>query len=177
MFADNVSSTLTQSDMFTALRKVLLKLVDVEVLQSQQNRVSSPTGNFITMTSLGLDPKSTNRTEYENQSSTPGNEVMRRTLLWRVQLDCYGNEAATMCNLISTVFRSEWACEAFNSTGYAVSPISAGEPRQTAFIDSEQQYGDRWSVDLTMQADVYVRVGQYFFDSATITAVSVDTLS
>lgn len=176
MFADNVANSLSQSQMYTALRMVLLNIVNIPVIQSQQNRNAAPTGNFITMTALGLDARSTNRITYDNQSSVPGEENHHRTLVWRVQIDCYGDEAATMANTIATLFRSEWACEAFGATGYAVVPLFAGEPHQTSFINSESAYEGRWTLDLHMQADVAVTAPRYFFDNATITPVSVDTL-
>ncbi|EIC83986.1 hypothetical protein [Serratia sp. M24T3] len=176
MFTANVSNSLSQSDMFTALRKFLLLLVDVPVIQSQQNKVSIPEGNFIAMTSLGEDVKSTNRIDYDNGTSTPGDEVHQRTALWRVQLDCFGSESESMAGLISTTFRSEWACEAFKSFGYPLAPVSTGDLRQTAFINSESGYGDRWTLDVTLVIDRSITLPRYFFDSVELEAYSVDSL-
>lgn len=173
MFTANVSNSLSQSDMFTALRKFLLLLVDVPVIQSQQNKVALPTGNFIAMTSLGEDVKSTNTITYDNESSDPGAEIHQRTALWRVQLDCFGSESESMASLISTVFRSEWACEAFKSIGYSLAPVSTGDPHQTAFINSESGYEDRWTLDATLTIDKAVTVPRYFFNSALVETYSV----
>ncbi|WAT10149.1 LIC_12616 family protein [Rouxiella badensis] len=174
MFANNVSNSLSQSYMFTALRKFLLLLVDVPVLQSQQNKVALPTGNFITMTSLGEDVKSTNRISYANEAGDPGSEIQQRTAFWRVQLDCFGSEAQSLASLISTAFRSEWACMAFKSLSDSIAPISGGDPRQTAFINSESEYEDRWTLEATLGIDKAVTLPQYFFTQDDVETYSYE---
>lgn len=174
MFTDGVSNSLSQSDMFTALRTFLLSVVSMPVIQSQQNRVSLPTGNFIAMTSLGMEGKSTNTVTYSDQSSTPGSEKHYRTTLWRAQVDVYGSEAGQIANALAVAFRSEWGCEAFAASGFPVTPAYTDEPRNTAFIDSESQYEDRWTMTMVMVIDNSVTLPRYFFDSANVEAYSVD---
>lgn len=177
MYNSSITQTITESQRFIALRAFLLKVTgNVEVRKTKQNRVSMPTGSFITMTPIDIGILSTNNFSYSNQSSTPGVETMSHTSQWRVQLDCYGEGSGDMANVISTVFRSEWACEIFRDTGYMVRPVYSTDPRQTYYIDGEAQYGERWTIDVTMLFEDGVGVDMYFFDSATITPISVDTI-
>lgn len=177
MFNTSITQTLTEKQRFIALRAFLLKVTGgSEVRQTQQNRVAMPTGSFITMTPLDIGVLSTNNYTYSNQNSTPGKEIMSHTSQWRVQLDCYGEGAGDMANIISTVFRSEWACEAFGVTGYMVRPVYSTDPRQTYYIDGESQYGERWTIDVTMLFEDGVGVDMYFFDSATITPTIANTI-
>lgn len=177
MFNTSITQTLTEKQRFIALRAFLLKVTgNAEVRQTQQNRVAMPIGSFITMTPLDIGVLSTNNYTYTNQDSTPGKEVMSHTSQWRVQLDCYGEGAGDMANIISTVFRSEWACESFSDTGYMVRPVYSTDPRQTYYIDGESQYGERWTIDVTMLFEDGIGVDMYFFDSASVTLTPTDTI-
>lgn len=176
MFTDNVTNSLSQSDMFNAMSQFLLLLVDIPVIQIQQNNISIPAGDFITMTSLGVDVKSTNRIYYDSETSTPGSEIHQRTALWRCQIDCYGDEAQNIADVVSTAFRSEWACEAFKSFGYTLYPVSTGDLRQTAFVNASSVYQDRWTFEATLVVDNSITLPRYFFDSALIETYSIDSL-
>ena len=172
MFTNNVTSSLNQSGMFTALRKFLLTLVDVEVIQSQQDMTPAGLDPFITMTTLGLDVMSTNRISYDSDA---GIESHARTTRWRCQLDFYGLNAYDMASVISMAFRFEWACSAFKSLGYPVYPVAGREPRQTSFVNSESNFEERWSVDVEMMIDPVVTLPRDFFSDVSVQTSAADT--
>ena len=54
-----------------------------------------------------------------------------------------------------------------------VVPLYADDPRQTPFINSEQQYEWRWVIEVCLQVDQTVTVPQTYSDSATVDVVDV----
>lgn len=173
MIKPQIGNSLTLSDMYTALRSVLLNIFDCPVLQGGENRVALPVGNSVIMNSLFFEELSTNRVYYE-RSDNGGQEIHERTTEWHVQVDCYGKDAEIMAQTISTLIRSERGCEWFKETGYEIKPLYASTPRQTNFIDSESQYGGRYSVELHLNPVIRIGVPQEFFDSVSVKAVSTD---
>ncbi|MGJ8524340.1 hypothetical protein LMG33818_000048 [Halomonadaceae bacterium LMG 33818] len=173
MINPQIGNSLTLSDMYTALRSVLLNIFDCPVLQGGENRVALPVGNSVIMNSLLFEEFSTNRVYYE-ESDGVGQEIHERTTVWQVQVDCYGKDAEIMAQTISTLIRSDKGCEWFRETGYDITPLYASTPRQTNFIDSESQYGGRYSVDLHLNPVIRIAVPQSFFNSVDLKAISTD---
>lgn len=92
-----------------------------------------------------------------------------------VQLDIHGPNSADNTQIISTTFRDEYAVDQFSTSGYDVTPLYASEPRQVPFIDGEQQYEDRWVIDVVMQANPMVTVPQQFADEMQVTLRGVQS--
>jgi hypothetical protein len=87
------------------------------------------------------------------------------------QLDVHGPNSADNTQIISTLFRDGYAVHQMKGSG--VSPLYCDEPRQAPFFDGEQQYEQRWIVDVHMQIDPSISVPIEFADSADITVISV----
>lgn len=79
-----------------------------------------------------------------------------------VQLDVHGPSSADNTQTITTLFRDQYAIDQFATSGFDVTPLYHSEPRQVPFIDAEQQYEDRWTVDVAMQANPIITVPQQF---------------
>ena len=95
-----------------------------------------------------------------------------------VQLDIHSADVSTssdMAATISTLFRSEVAVDFFASQGFAVSPLYADDPKQMPFLNSEQQYETRWTVDAVMQANELIPWHQQFAQSLYVTPVMADS--
>lgn len=93
-----------------------------------------------------------------------------------IQADVHGPNSADNSARIQTLFRDQFGCDAFAATGVALAPLYTSDPRQTAFENGEQQVEERWSIDLTMQANVTITVTQQFADKLQATATSVATI-
>lgn len=94
-----------------------------------------------------------------------------------VQLDFHSanvSDSADMAQAVATAFRDEYAVNQFATSGFAVTPLYADDPRQVPFINAEQQYETRWIVDVHMQANQTVTVPQKFAGSAAVDVISVD---
>lgn len=92
-----------------------------------------------------------------------------------IQVDVYGPSAMDNAQTITTLFRDEYAATQFATSGFDVTPLYADDPKQAPFIDAENQYEDRWTVEVQLQANQIVNVPQQFADEVTIDVISVDT--
>lgn len=153
MLAPNVTNSLTTSQMFEALGDALDSLVSVPVLLSQQNGVAMPVGEFVMMTPLALDDKSTSITEYFDASESHEN-----TQQWRVQIDCFGKGASTMSNTIKMMWRTAYVINLFDKLNVPIVPLYASESTQTAFVNDSSNYEDRWTLTLYSQVRPVVTV-------------------
>jgi len=91
-----------------------------------------------------------------------------------VQLDVHGPASADNVRVIDTLFRSEYGVDAFATSGLEIRPLYADDARQVPFINAEQQYEDRWTIDVHMQANPVVRTPQLFADEIVVQTIEVD---
>lgn len=106
-----------------------------------------------------------------SQSQTVASQVMAagtRSVLQpvkiTVQLDVHGPSSADNAQIITTLFRDEFGVQAFQASGFDVSPLYADEAHQMPFVNGEQQVEERWVVDLVMQCNPVLTVPQQFAD-------------
>lgn len=163
---------ITQTQLLTALRTFLLGIYAGEVIQSQNNRVPMPNGNFCTMTPLFLTGLSTSRSTYTDPGTSLGTESNQRSTEWRVQLDFYGESAADSATMVAALIRTSYACDQLADSG--MQPLYAGEPKQTTLTNAEQQYESRWTVDFIAQFNPTVQTTMDFADQLAIGLVDVD---
>lgn len=93
-----------------------------------------------------------------------------------VQLDVHGPRSGDNTKVIETLFRSEYATSAFEATGFAVEPLYADDARQMPFMNAEQQYEYRWTIDLHLQVNPTVSTPQQFATEVVVDTVLVDTI-
>jgi hypothetical protein len=86
-----------------------------------------------------------------------------------VQCDVHGPNSADYVQMFSTLLRSSYGCDLFAATGYDVTPLYAGDPRQTPFQNAEQQIERMWNCDVVLQTNSIVFVPQQFFAACSIT--------
>ena len=90
------------------------------------------------------------------------------------QLDVHGPNSADNAQIISTLFRDDYAVEAFY--GYDMAPLYADDPRQVPFQNAEQQWEYRWVVEAHVQANQVVTVPQQFADEVDVGLVDVEVV-
>lgn len=91
-----------------------------------------------------------------------------------VQLDVHGPHSADNAQIISTLMRDSYACDQFAQSSTAIQPLYASEPRQSPFMNGEDQMEFRWSVDAVLQTNQSVSVPQEFADQVSVGLVSVE---
>ena len=116
-------------------------------------------------------------------SQTIGSEVLAagiETLLQAteivMQLDVHGPNSQDNAQIITTIFRDEAGVDLFSLSGFDVTPLYTDEPRQSPFLNDQNQYEDRWTVDAHMQANITLSIPQQFFDELTVTTFAADVL-
>ena len=93
-----------------------------------------------------------------------------------VQLDVHGPAAGDNAQIITTLFRDQYAVSAFYAANPAVVPLYTSEPRQLAFDNAEMQFETRYSIDLELQINPIVQVPAQYADALTVTPYPVDVL-
>ncbi len=90
------------------------------------------------------------------------------------QCDVHGPNGADNSQVISTVMRDSIASRYFKSETSGVYPLYADDPKQAPFINGEDQYENRWVVDIHMQANILVIFPQEFSDAVEVDVINVE---
>lgn len=165
--------SITEEQLFTALRGFITSLVDasVPVVQGLQNRVSTPAGDFIVMTGIGAQQLATTTQEYDRIASTQINQQSKQ---WMAQIDCYGVSAGDNAAMLSEMVRTPYAAGSFATGGLGIQPLYASDPRQLPFVTGEDEYQERWTFEISLQYNPQVTVPQEFADALTVGLINVD---
>lgn len=164
-----VLPSINETQLFTALRGVLLELVDCEVLRGPINRAAMPKGDFIVMLPADQTALSTNVTTYAATTKS----VVRSTQ-WSAQLDCYGKLSGDRAQVIATMLRDDWACERFAALDPDVQPLYATDAKQLPLVTGEQQYEQRWMLEVRLAYKPAVTVQQESAIALEIGLIDVD---
>lgn len=92
-----------------------------------------------------------------------------------LQIDVHGPASADNAQRICTLMRDEYAVQRYQDTGFQITPLYADDPRQVPFINGEQQYEERWVVDVHLQVNPVITVTQQFADELQIAIQPVET--
>lgn len=176
MYASNVGVSITEGNLYQYLGDFLTHLFDgtVDISQPQQNQVSIPVGNLITMTSLLFPVLSTHQHTYSDRGAGVGTENRTRTQKWVCQLDFYGPESANLAGLVNTLMRDEYTCEYFRKRSIDMRPLYADEPMQRSMIDGENQYENHWTFSAHFQFNAVITTPMEFTDHITVGLVEAD---
>lgn len=87
------------------------------------------------------------------------------------QCDIHGPDSFNNTQIVSAMYRSDWAVDKFQESSSVIAPLFCSDPRQMAFRNGEQQIEQRWSIDLTVQCNNRVVVPQDYFDNAEVSGI------
>lgn len=94
-----------------------------------------------------------------------------------MQLEVHGELSADNAQIISTMFRDEYAVDFFaglEGTGGLVVPLYADDPRQLPFNNDQQQVENRWVIEAQLQVNATVLAPQQFADNVDVGLINVD---
>jgi hypothetical protein len=97
-------------------------------------------------------------------------EVRRADL----QIDIYGDGAGDRANILETVFRSGYAWEAIKALDARLSPLYSSDAIQAPMINAEEQWQERYTLTLSLQADITVTLPQDYFETVEFTTEQAD---
>lgn len=100
-------------------------------------------------------------------------EYMQPTKLC-IQLDVHGPASADNAQIISTMFRDDYAVSFFEDLGPDPVPLYADDPKQLPFLNGEQQIEDRWVIEAFLQTNQVVTAPQQFADHVELGVINVD---
>lgn len=195
--------SLTETQVLTALRAFLVDVlpVGVEVVRGQDNRVSEPVSpDFVVMTPGARVRLSTNIETFApvyayvapfgtggavqfvgrhgpvvgmsiNATSAKASATPTQVTM---QLDFHGPSASDNSQVVQGLFRDPYACDFFTATGLPIQPLYCNDAMQTAFLNGEEQYEDRWTLDVVLQTVPVTATLQQFADRLRIGLVNVD---
>ncbi|ALJ98691.1 MULTISPECIES: phage neck terminator protein [pseudomallei group] len=172
-----VTISITESQVFTALRSFLLGILPagVEVVKAQGNGVGEPVGgDFVVMNSIASPRIATNVEGYTDPGTNPGTRNSMQAIEARLQLDVHGPNSGDNAAIISTLFRDEYACIQFATVNPDIQPLYSEIPRQMPFINGENQFEQRWIIELALQYNPITQTPQDFADEVIPQIVSVD---
>jgi hypothetical protein len=173
--------SLTETQTIAALRSVLIGFLPagIEVVRGEVNRVAEPVGpDFCVLTPTTRVRLATNIDTFADAPTATPPVGLRSSLTAMevtIQIDVHGPASADNAQEIATLLRDEYATIAFTRTGYDVQPLYAEDPRQTPFVNAEQQYEWRWTVDVVLQANPVIGTPQDFADVVKITPIDVES--
>jgi hypothetical protein len=170
--------SLTESQTLQALGTFLVAVLPAgtDVVTAQDNRVPAPTAtNYAVMTPILRSRLATNLTGYTDTfpGSTQTRQDTQATQV-TIQVDTFGPLSADNAQLITTLFRSDWAVDQFTTYGFDVTPLYTSDPRQMKFSNESMQIEQRWTMDCVLQANPVVTVPQDFAGELVVGVINVD---
>lgn len=93
-----------------------------------------------------------------------------------VQADVHGTSGGDNAQTLTTAVRDPYAVEWFLANHPEVTPLYAEEPRQVPFLNAEQQYEDRWAIEIMLQVKPTIRLPQQFADQVRVTPIAVEAI-
>lgn len=162
-------------DIFTILRAFIASIVPTgtEIVQAQDNKVPMPVSAFVAMNNIGQTRLNTNINKWASTGS-PTSQSTETHVEYRMQVDCYGEDASSWAAMIANLFRDNYATDFFASLNQNIQPLYADNPIQIPLITGENQYLQRWRMVAVMQYNPVITTLQDFADTLTINVVSVD---
>lgn len=163
---------ITEAAALAVLRGFLLSLLPTgtEVVRGEQNQVPMPVGqNWVEILPMMRRRLGTNIESYDGAA---GARYAMTSMELTVQADLFGPAAGDNSQIVKSMWRDRNATEYFGTFNGA--PLFASDLRQTPFVNDQQQYEYRWSLDLVMQINPTITVVQEFAASLAIGLINVD---
>lgn len=166
--------SISLTDVYTAIKAFLVAVLPVDpnsVIQGLGNRAAMPAGPFVAMTAVLNQRLRTNQTTWDEDNPDPTELSIEQGVQVNVQIDCYGPDSMDWAEIIATLWRDDYGCQALAPT---CQPLYSDDPRQIPLVDSEKQYEARWLIGAQLQYDPIVSTPSQFADTLAVTLINVD---
>lgn len=173
-----MTPSVTQSEVFTALLSVLSTITSLpsgQILQGQQNLVPPPApADYVIMWPLWRKSLDTNEDGGWIGVANPTAIEVTTSVEFGIQVDVFGPNSGDNAHVIQSLFRDEYVNDLLIATGYNVASLYPDDPRQMPFVDGENQYEQRWSIDLHLMIAPVLSPAMQFANTAKTTIVEID---
>lgn len=109
-----------------------------------------------------------------SQSMAAGKAALTQKVQVLMQCDVHGPSSSDNAQIITTAFEDPIAERYFRPKETLISPLYADEPRQSPFLNGEDQYEFKWTVDLHLNAAQTVVFSQEFASVLDATPIPAD---
>jgi len=164
-----MTPSILETDVFKAMRTFILSIVDCEVIRTQVNKVSTPKRDFIALTPTSLIPLETNTDTWTDTTKS-----VKRSAQMSIQVDCYGLNSVDRAQTIAALFRDDYACQYFASSGFDMQPLYASDAQQMPITSGEDTYIERWTFECVLQINPVITVPIQTANTLTAGLISVD---
>ncbi len=163
-------------DVYTQLNGFLASIVGsaVPIVQGLGNRASMPpddANGFIAVTEITRRRLRTNQHTTGFNVADPTDITTTEGVALTIQIDVYGPTSDDQAQMISTLFRDPYGC---NALAPVCQPLHADDPRMMPLIDSEAQYEQRWTVGALLQYNPATTTAMQFANALNVDLINVD---
>lgn len=162
--------SITDDQMAQVLGDFIVAVLGIPVQRGQSNRLPEPLGpDHVIMTPQRRTMLST----VTHEEDDPNARILRaRSTAAQVQLDVYGPNSTDNTQILTTLLRDAYGCEAMEGTG--VQPLYCTDGQQMPLVNGEEQYEDRWTIQVTLQITPYVSTPAQFADTVQVIIAGAD---
>ena len=145
--------SITDQQILTAVRNWLVSAMTGEVVQGYANRVSTPTGGYVTMSGLLKTRLGSNEVTFSLPTfpDIVGTEIDTQSYDYHIQLDAYGDDSADWASILNIAYHSQTAFLFFRSQFPGIAPLYMEEPKLVPVVTGEEQYELRWTMVIHLQ--------------------------
>lgn len=146
-----ITSNKTVRNELKMMGNAIVGLLGITPVLGIENRVPMPQGDFVVMTVIRDELQSTNIVEFPDRAGTTTHEANRDDNVFTtlvIQLDCYGENARNTANGLLMLSRSDMMLR------YNITPLFSTEPQNMPMTSGENQYIERWTLDMSCQFNV-----------------------
>ncbi len=169
----------TLDTVFTKVRAYLLDPVagivptGTPVIRGPINRAAQPAADHVIITPTVRRRLRTNVETDVDPYPSPGDGSVQieAGMQLNVQMDFYGANGGDWAAILSTIWRSEYACD---QLAPECAPLYADEGRMIPLTTGEEQYLERWTVSAVLQYNPVTTTLQQFAGTATVDLINVD---
>lgn len=164
----------TQDAVYAAVKAFVmaaLPLDSAHVIKGNQNRVAMPSAPFVVMNIATMTRLRTNVDLFDSTIPDPTSMTREQGVMAEMQLDVYGPGSGDMANILTTLWRDPYGCDALGDT---CQPLYAEIATQAPLVTGEEQYLERYIVRARLQYNPVVSVTQDFASVVEVDVISVD---
>ena len=103
-----------------------------------------------------------------------GNKQALQPTKVMMQLDVHGPNSGDNAQIITTLFWDEYAAITFAALNPNITPLYADDPKQLSFVNDQNQYENRWVVQVYLQLNATVVISQQYAGALAVGLINVD---
>ena len=150
------SPSISVDDVIDSIGSYIELFTSASIIRGNNNRTAMPDAPFVALTELRTTALNKPIEFYYDYYG-----VINEHNRIDVRIDFYGWELSDVARSVHTSFRTIWAVDKFPK---GIVPLMCSEPRKVPIINAEDQYEQRWYMEMSLQYNPYINVPQESFN-------------